>query len=98
MRTLLAALLVSLVSQLWACSTTAETTDDPWGDGKGDGWSSERQIEVVFTEPFCDVCAAADKTLLQQRSRMVAKIVSLIDGAQRAVDIANYTFSVKAIE
>lgn len=83
---------------LAACSTTADTSDDPWGDGKGDGWSSERQIEVVFTEPFCDVCTAADKTLLQERSKMVAKIVSLIDGAQQKVDIANYTFSVKAIE
>jgi hypothetical protein len=93
---LLAALAASLLAA--ACSTTEETPDDPWGEGKGDGWSSERTIDVVLTEPFCDVCTAADKTLLQERSKMVAKIVGLIDGARDKVDIANYTFSVRAIE
>jgi phosphatidylserine/phosphatidylglycerophosphate/cardiolipin synthase-like enzyme len=93
---LLAALAASLLAA--ACSTTEETPDDPWGEGKGDGWSSERTIDVVLTEPFCDVCTAADKTLLQERSKMVAKIVGLIDAARDKVDIANYTFSVRAIE
>ena len=82
-----------------AACTSAATPDDPWGgDGKGDGWASERDIEVVLTEPFCDVCTAADKTLLQQRSPITAKVVGLIDGAQASIDIANYTFSVRAIE
>jgi phosphatidylserine/phosphatidylglycerophosphate/cardiolipin synthase-like enzyme len=81
-----------------ACSTTA-APDDPWGgDGKGDGWASERDLQVVFTEPFCDVCTADDKALLQERSPMTAKLVELIDGAESSIDIANYTFSVRAIE
>lgn len=98
MRVVSAVLATLVVSLLGACSTTEETSEDPWGDGKGDGWSSERQIEVVLTEPYCDVCTASDKTLLQERSQMVAKIVALLDGAQEKVDIANYTFSVRAIE
>ena len=47
---------------------------------------------------ICDVCTAADKTLLQERSPITAKLVALIDGAQTSIDIANYTFSVRAIE
>src|SRR5690606_19289347 len=82
-----------------AACTSAATPDDPWGgDGQGDGWASERASDVVPTEPFCDVCTAADKTLLQQRSPITAKVVALIDGAQASIDIANYTFSVRAIE
>ena len=81
-----------------ACST-AGAPEDPWGgDGKADGWASERTIDVVMNEPYCDVCSADDKTFLQSRSPMVAKLVSLIDSAQESIDIANYTFSVKAIE
>jgi phosphatidylserine/phosphatidylglycerophosphate/cardiolipin synthase-like enzyme len=80
------------------CSATT-TPDDPWGgDGKGDGWASERDVEVLLTEPFCDVCTAADKTLLQERSKITAKMVALIDGAESTIEIANYTFSVRAIE
>jgi len=81
-----------------ACST-AGAPEDPWGgDGKSDGWASERTIDVVMNEPYCDVCTAEDKTFLQSRSPMVAKLVGLIDGAQESIDIANYTFSVKSIE
>lgn len=92
------ALLLSLLATVSACSSADEAPSDPWGDGKGDGWSSERAIDVVFNDPFCDVCTAADKALLQERSAMVKRIVGLIDGARESVDIANYTFSVKAIE
>ena len=81
-----------------ACSV-AGAPDDPWGgDGKGDGWAAERAIDVVLTDPYCDVCTAADKTLLQERSPITAKLVALIDGAQTSIDIANFTFSVRAIE
>ena len=81
-----------------ACST-AGAPDDPWGgDGKGDGWASERTIDVVMNEPYCDVCSAEDKAFLQGRSPMVAKLVALIDGAQTTIDVANFTFSVRAIE
>lgn len=82
-----------------AACTAADVPDDSWGgDGKADGWTSEREVEVLLTEPFCDVCTAADKTLLQQRSRITAKLVELIDGAESSIDIANFTFSVRAIE
>src|SRR5262245_6385143 len=81
-----------------AC-TAGGSPDDPWGgDGKGDGWSTSRTIEVVLTEPFCDVCTMADKTLLQDRSPITQKLVALIEGAQQTIDVANYTFSVRAIE
>ena len=97
-RLLLSVCTAGLLTAAAAC-TTAPTSDDPWGgDGKGDGWASERQVEVVLTEPYCDVCTAADKTLLQERSRVVGKLVALIDGAATTIDIANYTFSVRAIE
>src|SRR5687768_9400368 len=92
----LAALLLSVCTLGCASGGSAE---DPWGgDGKGDGWSSSREVQVVLTEPFCDVCTAADKTLLQERSPVTQKLVALIDGAQQSIDIANYTFSVRAIE
>lgn len=91
----LKALLLALCT---ACST-AEAPEDPWGgDGKGDGWASERAVDVVMTEPYCDVCTADDKTFLQGRSPITARLVSLIDGAQSSIEIANYTFSVRAIE
>ncbi|HSD86791.1 MAG TPA: phospholipase D-like domain-containing protein [Kofleriaceae bacterium] len=81
-----------------ACST-AGAPDDPWGgDGKGDGWASERKLDVVFNEPFCDVCTADDKTIMLDRSPMTKRIVGLIDGAQTSIDIANFTFSVRSIE
>ncbi len=86
-----------LVAVCTACSTDP-ADDNWWDDGKGDGFSADRNIEVVFNEPFCDVCTAADKTLLVQRSPMTKKIVALIDGAQTTIDIANFTFSVRAIE
>ncbi len=88
-----------LLAVCTACSAAGAPDDDPWGgDGKGDGWASERAIDVVFNEPYCDVCTQADKDFLVSRSPMVAKIVGLIDGAQSSVDIANFTFSVKTIE
>jgi hypothetical protein len=87
-----------LLAVFTACSSTA-APDDPWGgEGKGDGWASERDVDVVMTEPYCDVCSADDKTFLSERSPVTAKLVGLIDGAQKTIDIANYTFSVKAIE
>jgi hypothetical protein len=93
----LARALVLLLAVCTACSTDP-ADDNWWDDGKGDGFGGDRQIEVLFNEPFCDVCTAADKTLLVDRSPMTKKLVSLIDGAQTSVDIANFTFSVRSIE
>ncbi len=88
-----------LLAVCTACSATPAPDDDPWGgEGKGDGWASERAVDVVLTEPYCDVCTADDKAFLSSRSPMTAKLVGLIDGAKTTLDIANYTFSVKAIE
>jgi phosphatidylserine/phosphatidylglycerophosphate/cardiolipin synthase-like enzyme len=93
-------LAVCTVGTAVSCSTAGDDgATNPWGgDGKGDGWASERTIDTVFNEPYCDVCSADDKAFLVSRSPMVARIVQLIDGAQESVDIANYTFSVKTIE
>jgi phosphatidylserine/phosphatidylglycerophosphate/cardiolipin synthase-like enzyme len=94
---LLSSLLLAVCTA--ACTATGAPDSDPWGgDGKGDGWASERTIEVVMNEPYCDVCTQPDKDFLVSRSPMVAKLIGMIDGAQTSIDIANYTFSVKAIE
>ncbi|MBA2539047.1 MAG: hypothetical protein H0V17_05380 [Deltaproteobacteria bacterium] len=51
-----------------------------------------------MTEPFCDVCTAADKAVLVERSPITKKIVALLDAAESSADIANFTFSVRTIE
>jgi phosphatidylserine/phosphatidylglycerophosphate/cardiolipin synthase-like enzyme len=81
-----------------ACSAPEPADDDWWDDGKADGFAADRTIDVVLTEPFCDVCTADDKTLLVARSPVTKRIVDLLDAAERTVTIANFTFSVRAIE
>ena len=81
-----------------ACSAESDAPEHPWADGKADGFSADRTIDVVLTEPFCDVCTAEDKTVLSARSKVTQRLIGLIDGAATTVDIANYTFSVRAIE
>ncbi|MGE3545603.1 MAG: phosphatidylserine/phosphatidylglycerophosphate/cardiolipin synthase family protein, partial [Kofleriaceae bacterium] len=94
--------MTGLLAVLATAACTGEVSpapdDDPWTDGKGDGWSSERAIDVVMTQPYCDVCTAEDKALLSDRSAISKRIIELLDGAQTTVDIANYTFSVRSIE
>ena len=65
-----------------ACTAADDPGDDPWGDGKGDGYGAERQIDVVLTEPFCDVCTADDKTCCRRARRSSRGCVALIDGAR----------------
>jgi phosphatidylserine/phosphatidylglycerophosphate/cardiolipin synthase-like enzyme len=93
---------VHRISVLFACLLVAcgpsEPDDDWWNDGKGDGFGADRQVEVVLTEPFCDVCTAADKTVLQERSPIVARLVELIESAEATIEVANFTFSVRTIE
>jgi hypothetical protein len=86
-----------LLAVCTACGGSGEP-EDWWGDGKADGFGSEREIEVVLTEPFCDVCTNDDKTVLVARSPVTRRIVELLDGAEKTVTIANFTFSVRAIE
>ncbi len=69
----------------------------PGGDGPQDGLF-ERSFEVLLTEPHCDVCTGDDKDYLQANSRIVERVVELIDGAEDFVDIAQFTFSARPIE
>lgn len=94
-------LLVSLVA---AC-TGATDMEDGSGtfDGKADGvgaaeLAARREVEVILTQPYCDVCTAADKAVLQAQSPITRKVVELINGAETSVDAAQFTFSVRAIE
>jgi len=59
---------------------------------------AERDVEVIFTAPFCDVCSSADKSALLARSPVIARVVELIDGAEQTIDIAQFTFSRREIE
>lgn len=70
---------------------------DPAG-GKADGFADERTIEVLRTEPHCDVCSADDKAHLLTSSPIAARIVALVDGATRSIDVAQFTFSDRNIE
>jgi phosphatidylserine/phosphatidylglycerophosphate/cardiolipin synthase-like enzyme len=65
--------------------------------GKADG-TAERAVEVILTDPFCDVCTDAEKTVLLGRSRIIARVVDLIDHAAETIDVAQYTFSRTEIE
>lgn len=90
--------LVLLAALVAACGSDADEYEDPWADGKADGLAEQRAIEVLFNEPYCDVCSAEDKTVLQQRSPIPRRLVELVDSATATIEIANYTFSVRAIE
>jgi hypothetical protein len=57
-----------------------------------------RTIEVILTDPFCDVCTSRDKSVLKARSPIVKKVIELLDNAEKSVQIAQFTFSVKEIE
>lgn len=90
----------ALVLVALSCHESGSSSDDGPGPagGKADGFVEERTIEVLRTEPYCDVCSAADKSDLLARSAIVPRIVALIDGAQERIDIAQFTFSDRTIE
>ncbi len=50
-------------------------------------------VDVILTEPFCDVCTSSEKAFLLGRSPIIANVVHLIDNAAVSVDVAQYTFS-----
>ena len=54
-------------------------------------------VEILLTEPYCDLCSASDKAVLKQRAVMTRRIVELIDGASQTIDAAQFTFSVAEI-
>ncbi len=92
---------LSLLS-LAACDPVAEPGEN--GDKADVGSCANtaecgtRNIEVIFTNPFCDECTAAEKDILLQRSQIIARVIDLIEGAQGRIDIAQFTFSRKNIE
>ena len=72
---------------------------------KADGLTCEqardcgsRDIEVIFTNPFCDECSGAEKNLLLAESKIIARVIQLVDGAQERIDVAQFTFSRRQIE
>jgi phosphatidylserine/phosphatidylglycerophosphate/cardiolipin synthase-like enzyme len=66
--------------------------------GKADDFSASRSYEVILTAPHCDVCTAQDKTYLLSESRIIAKVIELVDSATTSVDAAQFTFSRREIE
>ena len=92
--------LLWLLALLGACQQLGLGSPDGAG-GKADDFSESREIEVVLTDPYCDVCTAADKDLLRQRSAesgIIAAVIDAIEGASETLDIAQFTFSVREIE
>lgn len=85
------ALGLATVTLLGSCADTPASSTADSTEARG-------EVEVLLTEPYCDVCTAEDKNLLAARSPIVAKVVELVDGATASVDVAQFTFSSKPIE
>lgn len=66
--------------------------------GKSDAFGNKRSFEVLLTEPFCDICTTADKNHLATNSVITERVIELINAAEKSVDVAQYTFSVREIE
>eukprot|EP01061_Rhynchopus_euleeides_P021792 TRINITY_DN3555_c0_g1_i1.p1 TRINITY_DN3555_c0_g1~~TRINITY_DN3555_c0_g1_i1.p1 ORF type:complete len:423 (+),score=196.03 TRINITY_DN3555_c0_g1_i1:79-1347(+) len=54
-------------------------------------------VEVILTNPHCNICTPEDKTMLLANSQIIKRVVELIDGAQVSVDAAQFTFSRREI-
>ncbi|MCP4447701.1 MAG: hypothetical protein GY811_20545 [Myxococcales bacterium] len=100
-----AILLAALISfGLAACAPDLGSYDP--SRGKADEFGScyetaecgTRNIEVIFTNPFCDECTSAEKTVLLENSEIIKRVTQLIDGSSQRIDIAQFTFSRKDIE
>ncbi|HHH31515.1 MAG TPA: hypothetical protein ENK57_24645 [Polyangiaceae bacterium] len=88
-----------------ACGDTDLSQGMRWGGDPAIGCvadappaPADRQIEVLFTNPFCDECSTRDKAVLLVESPIIARVVELIDGAERSVHVAQFTFSRRSIE
>lgn len=91
-----------LAVALLLCSCNAAGPDDsdsrdPAG-GKADEFADARVWEVITTDPHCDVCTSADKEHLLRESKIIARVLELIAGAQTSIDVAQFTFSNRDIE
>lgn len=93
-------LLPALILSLASCHEPDATTDggrSPAG-GKADDFADARQWEVYLTDPHCDVCTPADKAVLLEESKIIARIIELIETADETVEVAQFTFSNRDIE
>lgn len=93
-------LLAAVVLALSACHEAAPDAADDRGPsgGKADDFADVRTWEVLLTDPHCDVCTNADKDHLVRESKIVARVLELIEGAETSIDIAQFTFSNRDIE
>ncbi len=66
--------------------------------GCGPDGCEVRSVEVILTDPFCDMCTSDEKAVLLERSPIIKRVIELIDGAQESVDAAQFTFSRRNIE
>ncbi len=99
------ALLLALTATLGIAACGPASSDFAPNPDKADGLSCSavqecgtRDIEVIFTNPFCDECTSEEKAVLLERSEIIARVVQLLDDAMVTVDIAQYTFSRRSIE
>ncbi len=104
-RSRLPAFLLALVGGLTLAACEPAGSDLGPNADKADGLDcvqaqdcGSRDIEVIFTNPFCDECTSAEKTVLLQQSKIIARVVQLVDDAQGTIDIAQFTFSRTEIE
>lgn len=83
-----------------ACSGDGSEPDvtDPIPRGKADSFVDSRRYEVLLTEPHCDVCTGADKSYLLSESRIMSRVIELIDSAESSIEVAQFTFSRAQIE
>jgi hypothetical protein len=59
---------------------------------------ADRQVDVLFTAPYCDVCDFTDKAILRRESPIIHGVIEGIDAAQTKIDVAQFSFSVTEIE
>lgn len=100
LRAWLSAILLSTACGVISCGEPEVIDSDGLSEGASGGKADDgsRAVQVVLTNPHCDICTSDDKTWLKGRSPIVARVVSLIDQASDTVDAAQFTFSVKEIE
>ena len=96
--------LVALLSTGCWDSTPAVENDNTPSDNNiigGGGIADDlldRDFEVLLTEPFCDVCNDDDRAYLRANSPIVARVIELIDDAEKTIDVGQFTFSDQNIE
>jgi phosphatidylserine/phosphatidylglycerophosphate/cardiolipin synthase-like enzyme len=86
-----------LVGACGSDDAPADGVGGPFG-GKADGFAEDRTWEVLLNAPHCDVCTPQDRQHLLAESRVVARLIDLIDGAESSVEIAQFTWSNRDLE